>query len=268
MLSVGGPLALALHAVPRLSHATLPTARRGPCTLLELPPAGVVVTVVSGVAILLRPDSALRGLLEGDPEPSEEARMLTAELCRSDGWDIRLSIGSSVARALGGNGVLARGDSETLVVPLRVSLKLDERFRAYPQGTAHLRSPSPYFSSAVGLWAAEVLDESDGLVPSALELNLACAGLEVPGGGRVEAGPLYLNSALRGDPQASRVAALTSGRAVGNTVLRFDNGRVVINEYSALGAAVGISEAKVVGGFEARPAQPASQSPVAAPPLR
>ena len=76
---------------------------------------------------------------------------------------------------------------------------------------------------------------------------------------------MYLSGVVSLDERATRVAALTSGRVQEGAMLRCDEGRVLVKEYvGALGAAAGITELKVVGSFEARPAGPAP--PGAAPP--
>ena len=136
MLLLSAPLNPLLNRQPRCP----------PCTLIELPPAGIMVTVASGLAILLRPDSALWGVLP-DPEPSEEATQLTNALCRPDGWDFKLTLGDSTDFSI------------------RLAFERDLRFTAYPQGSAQLLRSSRFLDNS-GLWSVEVLDE-DGLVPNA-----------------------------------------------------------------------------------------------------
>ena len=206
-----------------------------------------MVTVASGLAILLRPDSALWGVLP-DPEPSEEATQLTNALCRPDGWDFKLTLGDSTDFSI------------------RLAFELDPRFTAYPQGSARLVRSSRFLDNS-GLWSVEVLDE-DGLVPNALEVCLTC---ETPIGDDVPAGQIFLQANLERDERATRVAALTSGRTDNNAVLNFDDGRVVVKDYGGFGGLAGLSELKVAGSFEARPAttpmaQPASSRGGGPPP--
>lgn len=236
------------------NKAVVPKRRVGDSVCFEIP-AGVVVTIASGLAILLRPESALWELINGEPTPSAEAEALCAALCRADGWEVTATIGSEVARSLGGTGTLARSDvSGTAAIKLLLRFDADQRFTAYPQGTAALLRPSRYVTAVqpAGLWSVEV-DEEDGLVPQALELRLETEEIAMSGATLVPAGQLFFNARLESDESASRVAALTSGRPTGNQVIRFADGRIVVKEYGALGAVAGLSELKVVGTFDARP---------------
>ena len=106
-LSMLSLTATSLVAGPSV-HLAQPRAlrlRSPPCVALEWPPAGIVVTVLSGIAILTRPDSGLWP--EPENELSDEQRQLIRALCRPDGWDLRASIGADLARSLGGTGSLA-----------------------------------------------------------------------------------------------------------------------------------------------------------------
>ena len=228
---------------------------------LELPPAGIMVTIVSGLAILLRPDSSLRTLFEPEPVPSEEALALTATLCRPDGWELRLSIGDHSGRELSADltdMVASRGDP-SVDLSLRLAFDADPRFDAYPQGTARLLRPSRFFGgssfrgSELGMWSVDVAEQSEGLVPRSLEVKLQCDGLEASGTTLVPKGPIFLECDLKLDERASRVAALTSGRALGNEIVRFERGRVILQEAIGLGMVAG-----VVGSFDARPATPSA----------
>ena len=235
---------------PRRAHAS---------TMFEIP-FGVGVTIASGLAILLRPESALWELIEGEPEPSEAADHLTASLCRSDGWEFKAEIGPEIARSLGGDGMLASSSvSGSAEISLQLRFDVDERFRSYPQGTATLLRPSRFLSAdtgqPAGLWSVEVDDE--GGVPSALELRLQFSdGIELSGETLVPAGAVYYSAQLAADEGASRVAALTSGKMEGNQVIRFGDGRVTVKETGAIGMATGLYSLKVIGSFVARPAQP------------
>jgi hypothetical protein len=236
--------------------------RPGSVTCLEIP-AGVTVTILSGLAILLRPESALWDLLRGEPQPSAQAVAITDTLCRSDGWELRAQIGPEVARSLGGTGRLARSDaiSGTADVAFLLRFDVDPRFTAYPQGTATLLRASKFVSAGVGeaagLWSVEVDERADGgLVPQFLEVRLDVQELAMSGQSLVPTGQMFLSAALQADEAATRVAALTSGRVDGNQALRFADGRITIKESGSLGAAAGLSQLVVVGTFDARPAVP------------
>ena len=149
-LSMLSLTATSLVAGPSV-HVAQPRAlrlRSPPCVALEWPPAGIVVTILSGIAILTRPDSGLWP--EPENELTDEQRQLTRALCRPDGWDLRASIGADLARSLGGTGSLAArggaggagGGGLTAELSARVAFECDERFTAYPQGTATLLRPS------------------------------------------------------------------------------------------------------------------------------
>ena len=228
--------------------------------MLEIP-FGVGVTIASGMAILLRPESALWELVKGDPEPSEAQDAVTAALCRPDGWECRAEIGPSIARSLGGTGALTSSSvSGTAEISLHLRFDVDKRFRAYPQGTATLLRPSRFLSGEkVGLWSVEVDEAMDqgGLVPSALELRLEfIEGIELSGETLVPPGSVYFSAQLAADEGASRVAAITSGRAEGNNAIRFGDAKITVKEMGAVGMAVGLTSLKVIGTFDARPAQP------------
>lgn len=243
-----GAAAFQAHSVTAARTTVFTSERSQPCTCLELPPAGVLVTIASGAAILLRPESALWGLFEGDPDPSDEAKYLTSILCRPEGWDLSMEMD---------------GGAE---ISISLAFENDERFRAYPQGTATLLRPSKFISSqAAALWSVDVADEDEGFMPRAIEVCLPCDGIEA-GDVRVPAGPIYLNADLQLDERATLVAQLTSGRADGNAVIRLSEGTVVMKQYAGLlGAATGLSELKKIGSFEARPATPAARTP--SPPI-
>ena len=159
MLSMLSLTASSLVAGPSV-HVAQPRVllRSPPCVALEWPPAGIVVTVLSGIAILTRPDSGLWP--EPEPELTDEQRELIGALCRPEGWDLRASIGADLARSLGGTGSLAArggegGNGGTAELSARVAFECDERFTAYPQGTATLLRPSKYLSARRGLWSVE-----------------------------------------------------------------------------------------------------------------
>jgi hypothetical protein len=219
--------------LPLLLGMSRPSAapRSVSATCFDFPPAGVSVTVASGLAILLRPESALWGLLEGEPQPSEREDALTSALCSSDGWDFRLSLDGEPAQSL--------------------HLRFDRRSKALPQGTAHARGLQSLSVQPEALWSLEMtLDDADEA-----ELEV-CVQRERQTDGTPVA-PLFLCAVLAEDDRASRVAALTSGRALGNRVVRLSEGTVVCKAAAgALGGALGLSQIVTVGTFEARPAAP------------
>jgi hypothetical protein len=157
MLSMLSLAASSLVAGPsvHVAQPRVPRPRSPPCVALEWPPAGIVVTVLSGIAILTRPDSGLWP--EPEQELTEEQRELIGALCRPEGWDLRASIGADLARSLGGTGSLTArgGEGGTAELSARVAFECDERFTAYPQGTATLLRPSKYLSARRGLWSVE-----------------------------------------------------------------------------------------------------------------
>ena len=230
MLSMLSLTASSLVAGPSV-HVSQPRVlrlRSPPCVALEWPPAGIVVTVLSGIAILTRPDSGLWP--EPEPELTDEQRDLIGALCRPDGWDLSASIGADLARSLGGTGSLAArggegGNGGTAALSARVAFECDERFTAYPQGTATLLRPSKYLSARRGLWSVEVGSSQgprDG--EQVLELRWECEPIGPEDGVLVPGGPIYLSGVVSLDEQATRVAALTSGRVQAGAMLRCDEG--------------------------------------------
>ena len=112
------------------SAAARHTCCRGGCVRsIEWPPAGIVITVLSGVAIFARPESPLWDLIQ--PEAAVVRVPAISSLCRDDGWELRLSIGRDMAQSVD--------------VALQVRFERDGRFGEYPQGTAALRRPSKFF---------------------------------------------------------------------------------------------------------------------------
>lgn len=217
----------------------------------EWPPAGVMVTIVSGIAILGRPDSALWDLLAPPDAERPSAALLSVErsLCRRGGWDLRCEVGPEAARAVGGTGALARRRDLQGGIGLSVSLVLerDERL-AVPSGAARLVRPSRFFAP-VGSWQVEAVDEAT-MVPSAIGLKLLCTGLESGGEVLVEEGPVYLRASVERDAAAGRVLELSGGGAGGEVAVRLVGGTIAVEEDIGLGFA----EFKLVGAFEARPA--------------
>jgi len=218
----------------------------------ELPPAGVMVTVASGLLILGRPDSPLWDLLAPEKDngrPSEAMRAADRCLCRARGWDLSCDIGPRAARSIGGTGSLARRRDAGGGVGLSLSLVLERDERsALPRGTARLLRPSR-FIAPVGSWRVEAVDETT-LLPTALEIKLSCNGLGQGGEVMVKEGLLYLRAAVEQDASAGRVAALSGGESGGDASLRLVEGSVAVQEDLGMGFA----EFKLVGSFEARPA--------------
>ena len=221
---------------------------------LEWPPAGVMVTIVSGLFIALRPDSPLWALWEEEEEPSAEARALTAALCRPDGWEIVSDIGPDVARKLGGTGYLSRQEGTTVGLTHVVRFEVDE---PSDQGTVRLLRPSRYLGSN-GFWRIDS-ENDEGRVPRSAEWRMRCTGIRSGDVELLREGNLYFRAQLDVDEAAGRVAALTSGSADAGLV--FSEGRVLTLEDVGLGSdgklrtalSLGLAEYKVVGSFEARP---------------
>lgn len=207
----------------------------------SLPPAGVLVTIASGLAILSRPESALWGLLSPADEPlqSEAARDAERSLCRTAGWELSCRV------AGGFTGALARRRAGGVGLSVTLRLERDERY-CLPRGRARLLRPSRFFAPS-GSWAVEELDES--LVPRSLEIRLQSAGVESGGETLLAPGPIFLRAAIECDPSASRVAAMSGGAAGGDAAVRVVRGTVEMQEDIGLG----FSEYRLVGTFEARP---------------
>ena len=202
--------------------------------------------VASGLAILLRPGSALWDFIAR--QESDETAQLANALCRPEGWDIRLNSGTST-------------------VSTRMLFERDLRFQAYPQGSVRLLTPSRFLAND-GLWSVEGFVE--GPMPiNALQVCLRC---QLPIADDVPAGQLYMNANLVSDEQAARVAALTSGRVDGNEALCFDDARLAVKESGGLSGIAGVSSLKVVGTFDARafrsprPSPPPLSPPPSSPP--
>ena len=249
---LGGDPALGLRVTSPFFKRATPRSTSATC--LEAPPLGVVVTILSGIFIFTRPESALWGLVEQDVELSVEQETTIKGLCRTDGWELRLAVGADTL-----------ADSGTTVeLTLQLGFNWDDRFRAYPQGTAKLLRSSRFMSLDSGLWSIEALEQRDGSpsgetsMAEVLELRMQCDGLGPAGGADgaqelLPRGPVYLSATLEADERATRVAALTSGKVQNEEIIRFGDGRITVKEYSSIGVVAGLSELKVVGSFEARP---------------
>ena len=66
-----------------------------------------------------------------------------AHICRPEGWDVRCQIGSDVARSVGGSGELAKAQTSTGQLDLRLAFGLDEGYSP-PQGPVRLLRTSRY----------------------------------------------------------------------------------------------------------------------------
>jgi hypothetical protein len=217
----------------------------------EWPPAGVMVTIASGIAILGRPESALWDLFASPDAKRPSAALLSVEqsLCRRGGWDLRCEVGPEAARAVGGTGALARRRDSQGGVALSISLVLERDQRlAVPSGPARLVRPSRFFAP-VGSWQVEAVDEAT-MAPSAIAFQLLCTGLESGGEVLVKQGPVYLRASVERDTAAGRVLELSGGGAGGEAAVRLVGGTIAVEEDIGLGFA----EFKLVGAFEARPA--------------
>ena len=223
-----------------LSHARAPQI-----ACLEAPPAGIVVTVLSGLAILGRPDSALWALFEDEPELSDSAVSLTSALLRSDGWDIRCEIGDTLAKRLGGTGRVANlGQDVCIGLDLTVAFA-QQPGRVLPSGVTRLLRPSKLVKSR-GSWDITAVD--DGLLPTALEWQLVVGNSGISAGSAelIPAGEvLTFEAEVEADAARGRVAAI-SGLSNGGGV-RFKRGRISVLEEIGMG----FSELKVIGTFDA-----------------
>lgn len=226
-----------------------PLARSPPPRCLEPPPAGVVVTVLSGLAILGRPDSALWALFEGDAEPGAEAQSLTASLSRREGWDVSCEIGAPVARELGGSGELARGGGAA-DLRLDVIVAFEQSAARRPCGYASLLRPSRLLMSN-GAWEVVAADEQTD-APTAMQWRLALGPGGLSAGGETLIAPgtmLYFDAAIAADAAAESLAAISGVGSGGGC--RFEDGRISVLEDLGMG----FSEFKVVGRWTAKAAR-------------
>lgn len=270
LLIVHATCATGLLAVPHqppFAAAASAAPRSGRCFCLEWPPAGIVVTVLSGVFILGRPDSALWGLFDdGEETPGDAAQALTSALCRTDGWDVSCAIGSTpvaidpeergsaakLLRELGG-GDESRGSIPTQrgKATLGLSVRFEREGRAGPpRGVVRLLRPSRFFPEGVGAWAVSAVD--DELAPTAIEWKLECSGLDVGGEALIPAGTVFFNCAVAADATGARLAALRSGGSDdGSAGAALRKGGLSVVRTGALSQAIGLAPVRVVGTFEA-----------------
>ena len=82
--------------------------------------------------------------LWAEEPPSPQVAATISGLCRPGGWTVRCSVGSEVARELGGTGTLSKEDGTgTLGLDFAVAFSVDEGFEP-PQGSVlcgNLRRP-------------------------------------------------------------------------------------------------------------------------------
>ena len=122
--------------------------------------------LLSAVVSMPRAELCMQGSwweqLWAEPPVSEAAAATVAGLCREQGWEVRCTLGSRVARGMGGTGTLAlqREESSTVGIDFTVAFELEEGYDP-PQGIVRLLSPSKYLSSST---AAE---ESQRAAPGA-----------------------------------------------------------------------------------------------------
>lgn len=197
---------------------------------------------------------------------SPEVAATVNGLCRPGGWSVRCSIGSELARELGGTGTLSKEDATgTLGLDFAVVFDLDEGYDP-PQGGVRLltsssylrsdvdRQPSGAVGSARGFWSTDATDDDD--VPTAIRFRLFCTGLSSGGSTVIPEGPLYFNALIEDrrrapdDAEDARPLTLGSGRLT----VKEDVG-VNTGVFQARGI---LAEFKLVGRFDAGPRAVAS----------
>ena len=178
-----------------------------------------------------------------DFELSPAAAAVVAELCREEGWDIELELGSLPARAAGGTGTLVRSSQAS---PPSAS----PRACASGATRASIRPKARCGSSGRrGCSTTRGVLEGRGRrrtgVPRAVQMKLEAAGAGIVACdvALVPPGPVYLNARVAspdGAPLELRDGKVTVKEDVGGAFV-FD-ARGILAEY------------KIVGTFEAAPA--------------
>ena len=140
-------------------------------------------------------------------------------LCWPGGWTVRCSVGSEVARELGGTGTLSKEEATgTLGLDFAVAFSVDEGFEP-PQGSVRLLTPSRFLSTdgrLPGFWSVDATDDDD--VPTAIRWRLACTGITSGDNVVIPEGPLYFNALVEerrrspDDAPEARPVSLGSGR--------------------------------------------------------
>ena len=224
--------------------------RCAPISAFELP-AGVVVTLLSGVAILARPDSALWTLLQPPPTPTAASE----SICRPDGWIVSLELAPPPSK----RGVATRllyGEkpeaSSQRVLELRIGFESDGDDAAESEGPLRLLSDSRYFDEN-GRWTSAVL-QTDGEPTQVLQYRLRTrAPLTLDDRETLpEATWLEFEARVEVDEAARRLAALTEGANGSGAIM--SQGRIRLQVPSQLSLTLGVAEYRTVGTFRARPA--------------
>ena len=228
-------------------------------------PAGLVVTIISGLAILLRPDSALWGLLQ-PPSLSEAAKARMEGVCRSDGWLVSAVL-QPPPEPRGRATKLLFGDkpcpSARSVLELLALFELDEAaIITDPAGPVRLLRESRWVNTR-GPWTAFVDDNG---VATAVQWRLTTStelrfgddsGSSGPSGTLQEGTTLQFDGLLRAGAASGRIAALTEGApsdAATSEGLIICDGRIRVQVPSQLSLTLGVAEFRTVGTFSARPA--------------
>ena len=173
-----------------------------------------------------------------------EAVRAYEELCRSTGWNVKCSIGSEVARSVGGSGSLARnrdgGSTGELTVPLCFSRDI-----GYdpPQGAVRLLRSSRFLAAQDGFWKVDA-DDDRGM-PKVVQWRLSTGSDGIVLGEQllVPPGSLYFNAKVEYNDESG--------------ALKLYDGRLTVKEEigvnTGLFNAKGIlAEFKIVGTFEAQ----------------
>ncbi len=183
-----------------------------------------------------------------DVQSSPEASEVLREITRPEGWDVSCSIGSDVARSVGGSGLLANGESATVRLDLRLRFALDSGYDP-PQGSVSLLQRSSYVNAEQGIWKVD--SDTDAGVPDVVQwrLNLP-GGLQAGGQELLPAGPIYFNARCQRGDGGDGGGALPR--------LRLRAGRLTVKEDIGIDTPIfggkGIlAEFKIVGTFETRP---------------
>ena len=113
--------------------------RRGSPSWAQPPPSGD--GLFGALAAFFRPPA--------DFELSPAAAVVVDELCREDGWDVELELGSLPARAAGGTGTLVRSSQASPTVVLAARAEGPRAGRPRPASPASIRG-SPDASRRLG----------------------------------------------------------------------------------------------------------------------
>jgi hypothetical protein len=206
-----------------------------------------LVTLLSGVAILARPDSALWGLVErsGQREVEQQTDEQLSSFCRGDGWLLRCSL-------TGESGYLARS---ILPSPTEVGLDVTLAF-SRDEGRCRLLRPSRFLKPS-GRWRVEGVDRG----ALSVEWRILCAeGIAVGGQSLVPPRtPLYFTATVSAQGDEAERRAAIDGVVDATRLVRVRNGRVSVLEGSGpwgteLNRASGYVRLQPIGTFDATPA--------------